>query len=178
MIELKIDGPFPLKNPNGLNDGIFANINGESFDVVCWAGGLNPKERKIWRRGSLRYGVYIKDHIPFFLVDFPEINWSMDVSINIWAEVARRRDVDSFLFGMGNAVNLYLIDTKTNTIKGMRLIGIMQNAARLIKDACKKQLVDYPSAISVDAVLEKFLRESTTEGMMRNCEMISLPRKG
>ena len=173
MIKLKIDGPFPLKNPNGFRDGIFANISGESFDVICWANGLTSKERQAWRRGTLRYGVFVQETIPFFLLYFPDIKWSMDVSLNVLADKKRGRPYQQYLSGNGNAVNLYLIDAKTNTIKGMRMIGIEWQAAERIREACEKQLAEYPSAIAVDAALGKILRTKTTEEMMRGCEMIS-----
>ena len=86
FISLGVGEPFPLKNPTGSHDATFANINGQSFDIICFANNIRSKEAQAWRRGTLRYGVYSYDSIPFFLLYFPDLKWSMDVSINILTE--------------------------------------------------------------------------------------------
>lgn len=177
MQTLEVGKPFPIRNPAGKGDHVTAFVAGESFDVICWAGDLNSKEVQAWRRGLLRYGAYVKNAIPFFLLYFPELKWPLDVSINIHAEKEGGRPFEQYLEGQGNAVNLYLVDAATGLIKGMRMIGLDPVIADAIRLGCANQLQRYPSAAATSMQMEDILSAMTTLEMIGATQMIDLPSR-
>ncbi len=174
LIKLEAGKPFPLRNPLGGSDGAFASITGQSFDLICWANGLSSLEVKTWRKGKLRYGVFVRDGIPFFILHFPVLDWSLDVSIDILIEKEKNRQYLEFMAGEGNAVTLYLVDGKTNILKGMRMIGLQPIVADAIKQACALQLEKYPNSAALNVSLQRLLSTYTTPDMMRSGVMVSL----
>lgn len=170
--KFEVGKPFYLPNPAGINDNVVAAVTGESFDIICWAGGLNPKEIKEWRKGRLHYGVFIHDGIPFFLVDFPVAHWNFDISINILAEKEHGRDYQAFLDGKGNMVNFFLVDARTNILKAMRMIGIEDDIAASIKTACRAQIERYRTSANIGIQLNRLMAIYTTDAMIRATHMV------
>jgi hypothetical protein len=176
FIELAVGVPFPIKNPHGGNDATVANITGQSFDIICWANNLRSKEVQAWKRGTLRYGVYVRGSIPFFLLYFPDLKWSLDVSINILAEKEKERPYQDYLDGAGNAVHLFLVDAATNNIKAMRMIGIEHDLADNARTACRDQLTVYSSSDMLNQHLGHILDQVSTDRMIQAVSMVELRR--
>ena len=174
MQEYRVGEPFFLKNLNGKNDHVVAVVVGQSFDVICWAANLSSKEVQAWKRGMLRYGAFIREDIPFFLLYFPEIKWPLDVSINILAEKEHGRPFQDYLSGVGNAVNLFLVDAATNTLKAMRMIGLDNTVAGDIRLACINQLQRYQSADQLGIYLDAIVSTVTTQEMISATSMQEL----
>ena len=175
MQKIEVGKEFSIKNPAGNGDLVIAHINGESFDVICWAGGLSKKEVKEWKKGRLHYGVFIKEDIPFFLIDLPVVKWDFDISFNIHAEKEAGRGWKQFLDGQGNLVNLFLIDAGTNIVKAMRTIGIDHVMAAEIKKTCHKQLAKYKSSVKLNIILNQILSVYSTRLMINSTKMIQHP---
>lgn len=168
---------FPFKNPHGNNDYVVAAVVGQSFDIICWADHLSSKEVQAWKRGMLRYGAFIREDIPFFLLYFPEIKWPIDVSINILAEKEHGCPFQDYLSGAGNAVNLFLVDAATNTLKAMRMIGLDNTVAADIRLACINQLRLYQSANELNMHLDAIVSTVTTQDMISTTSMRELPAR-
>jgi len=169
---LEVGKPFPLQNPSGTRDIMLAMVVGESFDIGFWAAGLKSDEIKEWRRGRMHYGVFIKDDIPFFLVDFPVARLFFDVTIDVLAIKEAGKDYETFLNGHGNMVNLFAIDCRTNILKGMRMIGIEHAIAAAIKSACRQQLTRYPSSSALKARMDEIMNQYQTEDMIKATRMV------
>ncbi len=177
MQQYKVGESFPIKNPHGKNDCVIAAVVGQSFDVYCWANGLNSKEVQAWKRGMLRYGAFIKEAIPFFLLYFPEIKWPVDVSINILAEKEHGRPYQDYLGSAANMVNLFLVDASSNTLKGIRMIGLDNSVAGEIRHACISQLDRYQTSDEIKMHLDAILATVTTQEMIQSVRMVELPAR-
>ena len=70
LTKLSVGSPLPIVNPLPHHDGVYAYVNGASFDLIYWARNPSTDEIKTWTKGKLSYGVFVRNHIPFFLVDF------------------------------------------------------------------------------------------------------------
>ncbi len=44
-------------------------INGLSFDIIAFFTDLTKQEINVWLKGKIRYGVYIEESIPIFLLE-------------------------------------------------------------------------------------------------------------
>lgn len=175
MQAYKVGEPFPLTNPHVGNDYVVAAVVAQSFDVICWGAGINSKEVQAWRRGMLRYGTFIKDDIPFFLLYFPEIKWPLDVSINILVEKEHGRPFQDYLSGSGNVVNLFLVDAAvSNTLKATRMIGLNNNVTGAIRLACINQLQTYQTSDEVKICLDAIVSTISTQDMIKMTEMREL----
>jgi len=177
MQTLEVGKSFPVKNPHGKADHVTAAIVGQSFDVICWAADISSKEVQAWKRGWLRYGAFTREDIPFFLIYFPEIKWPLDVSINILIEREHGRPFRDYLDSAGNAVNLFLVDAATNTLKAMRMIGIDNTVAGDIRLACINQMQRYQSAEELNVHLDAIVSTVTTQEMISATSMHELPAR-
>jgi hypothetical protein len=169
---LEVGKTFPLPNPSGTHDIMMAMVNGESFDIGFWAAGLKGDEILQWRRGRMHYGVFIKDDIPFFLVDFPVVRLFFDVTIDVLAIKEAGKEYETFLNGPGNMVNLFAIDCRTNILKGMRMIGIEHAIADAIKSAGRQQLIRYPSSAALKVRMDEIMNQYQTEDMIKEARMV------
>lgn len=174
---LEVGKLFPLKNPHGKNDCVIAAVVGQSFDVYCWINGVNSKEVQAWKRGWLRYGAYIRDDIPFFLLYFVGVKWPLDISINILTEKERDRPYQEYLHSAANMVNLHLIDAASNNIKAMRMIGLDNTVAGEIRLACINQLQRYQTSAELNMHLDAIVSTVTTDEMIKSVEMRELPAR-
>ncbi|OHD24189.1 MAG: hypothetical protein A2Y38_24870 [Spirochaetes bacterium GWB1_59_5] len=172
---LEVGKPFPIKNPHGKNDCVIAAVVGQSFDIYCWIDGVNSKEVQAWKRGWLRYGAYVKDDIPFFLLYFVDVKWPLDISINILAEKEKDRPYQEYLHSAANMVNLMLIDADSNTLKAMRMIGLDNAVAGEIRLACINQLQRYQTSDELNMHLDAIVSTIHTEEMIKASEMRELP---
>lgn len=174
MQEYRVGEPFPLKNPYGKSDYITAAIVGQSFDVICWADRPSSKEVHAWKRGMLRYGAFIRDDIPFFLLYFPDVKWSMDISINILAEKEHSRPFREYLDGAGNMVNLFLVDASSNILKAMRMIGLDNTVVGDIRLSCINQLSRYQTSDKINMHLAAIVSTISTQEMIKTTTMKEL----
>ena len=176
LVTVAVGSPFYIANPAGRNDHITAVVQGVLFDVCCWCDGLKSKEVQAWKRGWLQYGVFVRDSVPFFLLNFPEVKWSLDVTINIIAEKEDNQPYKDYLYSSSNAVMLYLIDAKSNTLKAMRQIGLDNITTDMIRSACSNQLERYQSSADVLRVINDTVQSITTEQMIKATIMVDMIR--
>ena len=167
LMKLEVGGAFPIKNPNGKNDGIFANINGTSFDVICWDRTLNERwtEILIWKHGLINLGVYQKNNIVFLILSYLEKNWFIDAPFIVSSEVGESA-VDLFLKSNENKFNFFLIDTDKNTIKSKRTIEMQDSIAARIRYCCKKQFNRYKESSTLFNEILNIQKHTSTKEMM------------
>jgi len=178
LSQYELGKAFPLTNPQGKASGVYANIHGESFDVICWGSGLNSKGIQEWKRGTLRYGVLSgTSRIPFFLLYFPLLRWPFDISINVLALKEQGIPIQEYLDGSGNLVNLFLVDVRTNMLKAIRPISLERLVADSLRAACNDQLEHYATAKEVGDRIQGILSSTSTGAMIRATSMVEVPSR-
>lgn len=175
FVQYQVGKPYPLHNRATGADKSVAQLNALSFDVLAYYKKPSPKEIKAFKAGRLRYGIYYDQqfpHIPFFIIDFPELSSNFDVSINMFKGNASA--VEIWLAYPSNSVTLYLIDAKTNILKVQRLCGLDASLMAEMKAECAKQLEFYSSPADVDYAILNVMNTVPTEVMIRNIRMYTL----
>lgn len=163
--------PFPdLRYRNHL--GLTVIPHGSSFMLLANIDGLIMAEIKALKRGKLRYGVYVNNNIPFFLLDFPEIKMTLDSSFNIFK--FEQSFADEWIKGEANAVELITVKAETFTVKGQRLMGIDLECMKQIKEVCIEQQKTYSNQKEVDNMLVRICDAVSTDEMIKRSKMYTL----
>lgn len=103
-------------------------------------------------------------------IEFDEM--SVDACIN-FLQVFQDK-ADGWLNSESNLINLYLIDAKTNILRGIRLIGVQKDFANLVRDTCEAQDSAYSTHTEVQSIIDRITANVTTEQMMSKIKMYKL----
>jgi len=105
---------------------------------------LTAKDQQDWLQGKADYGLYIKNNIPFFLLDLGS-SWSFDIYLNI---LQQNKDVRESFLGSDDyypKTILTLVSYSMSIVQGARTIDIDFDIMLRIKEACLEQTLKYPS---------------------------------
>jgi len=160
----KVGELFPdLNHGVGQDYAIIKVIEGGTFDFLMYIRDPTEMEIEASRSGSIRYAIFTEQYIPFFIIDFGE--FSMDAPINI--HKLQNETVLKWINDQANAVTIVLIDTITNKILGLRVIGINMDAMLHLKRTCLLQFEVYHQALNVDVVTDHLMKKYNTTEMLK-----------
>jgi hypothetical protein len=165
--------PFPDERYKKVTDGCLARWNTSFFDALGFLPDLHPAEIKAWRNGTLQYGVFVEDHIPFFLIDFGN-NFSFDMSFNLMKVADEEARLAWLDHSDANGINMILTEKKDFTIKAMRLIGIKLTVAQLIRNVLSVQINHYKSHEEVEAKIIQLTNKYSIRQMILKAQMHNL----
>jgi len=154
------------------NEGATIITNSALFDVLILIPGITGKEEKAFKTGTLRYGVFVQDDIPFLLLDFPDAGLTLDASYN-FHKVDPQHQLE-WLAAEGNAVHIVAAEQRTYHVKAQRFVGLDLAVPAAIKAAAARQLASHPNMQSVDMGIQKITARFTTEMMMKQAKMYRL----
>ncbi|BFH18246.1 hypothetical protein J6TS7_20680 [Paenibacillus dendritiformis] len=172
MIKYEVGTLFPHPNLKKGMDNCRTQIVGSSFDVLCYITNPTNKDRKVFKDALLRFHVWVYQHIPFMAVSYLGSNWTYDFTLT----VVGGSNVESSFFEPGNAVTLFLVDAKTNIMQAGRLIGLPEEAEKLIKDACSEQLKVYKDRKEIDAVIASVYNGMSTDEIIQRGTRVEFKR--
>jgi hypothetical protein len=135
------------------------------FDIVYWLPVYDTENIEMWQHGSLQYGIFTRNHIPFFVLHFPAQPWSIDVSLNIYS--MRKELRETWLNRKEREVTILLCDCYKNTILDTRKITLQATPADQIRKVLLGQERSYPNAIQVQKQIEKIMDTTLTEDMLK-----------
>lgn len=170
MIKYEVNQIFPFPHPAPGAEISLSEISTAFFDVKSYLHEPTPDEIKDWRRGQLRYGFYFEDNIVFFLLKLE--TFSLDVSINV-LKIKTPEHREQWLNAEGKLINIFLIDTKSNILRGMRTLSIPMELADRVKDVLETQQ-DYGTAEAVEKKIIEITGRLTTEQMISKTKMFKL----
>jgi len=128
---------------------------------------LHPQEIENFRIGDLRYGLFVHDDVPVFLLDIAGFMFT-DLTLNIALE---SEDVHRDFFDHeANIINLILCDYPAGVVKALRSIGIDSDTMHRIKEVCRRQRDGQQVRRQIYQVYQKF----TTRQMIDQTDMIRL----
>lgn len=164
MFVYEVGKPYPHHNRANGTERPVSELNSAFFDVLLYS--LDPEaDKEFWKKGQLKYAVFIAHTIPFFIIDFPKDEFNFDVSINFLK--VQEDKADEWLNSKSNIINLYLINARNNNIEAMRMISVAQSAADLIRDACEKQDEEYKSWEEVESKITIVSSKYATGDMLK-----------
>ncbi|QHT69943.1 hypothetical protein GXP67_26500 [Rhodocytophaga rosea] len=142
------------------------------FDLIYWIPTYETENIYRWQHAQLEYGVYIANHIPFFLLTFPAENWSVDVSLNIYSMQAEL--IAEWLTEKGNSLTMLLCDCYSNILLDIRKTQIAPAHARIIRETLAEQKQAYTDAFQVQKMIENTMHAMSTEDMIKKSTMYKL----
>ncbi|MFB5269315.1 hypothetical protein ACE41H_21370 [Paenibacillus enshidis] len=156
---------FPQLNPEPGVAVPRTQIVGSSFDVTYYINKPTNKEINTFKNSLLRLHIFVYKHIPFMAISYLGSSWTYDFTLTV---VGRDKEVLDTFFHDGNAVNLFLIDDKTNILRAGRLIGLYPEAEHQIKSACRDQLTAYKEIAEVNAVINEGYSSMQTDDIIHS----------
>jgi hypothetical protein len=133
---------------------------------------LTKIETDLWYKGHLKYGLFIKENIPFFLLDFGG-GFCFDMSFNI-LKIKDQEIQKTWLNSEANAIKLVLVEKRTFTVKALRLIGISYHLAGVLKSTLRGQKNFYKNADEVEKKIQHIYDTHTTKDLIKNGLMFTL----
>jgi hypothetical protein len=172
VTKFEIGKKFPLTEYLVLDSYINALLNDSFFDIVCITNDLTTDEKRMWNKGEISVFLFEKDHIPYICVNFDN-KWSVDVNINILTEDEKKGEqfTEKWLNSQDNMINLYLVESTTGILEGMRTIAIPFDMGEKIRDICELQTEHYNNS---EEVHEKIIMTNAlipTREMIKNSSM-------
>jgi hypothetical protein len=169
--KFEVGKEFPLKSYKNFSDFGLIEVNSSLFDFIIGMVKPTSKEKMTIRREPLRYGCYYENYVPFLIIDFRFQNINFDATINIFK--IDQNSVEEWLNTEANSVNLFLIDTATNIIEGIRLIGLDMNFVKELKDNLRKQLL-LSNKEEVEKTIDDVYRKYSTQDLINKIKMINI----
>ena len=115
---------------NAVQEGIYPVVDNSMFIACALYSNVNSQEIKGWSKTGIKYGVFTKEKVPFFLIQIPGC---FDFCMAIDIEIEKPENVEKWK-NIGNLLNLVLCDYPTRIIKAMRVIGIESSIMADFKD--------------------------------------------
>jgi hypothetical protein len=173
MNVFKVGQTFPDENPVPGEEYAVSELNKEFFDIRAYFKYVMPVEVEMWQRAGIVYGVYVISNIPFFLVCFEHTGWKLDVTLNI-LKVQNDTQINEWLNSKNTVINLFLLDTLTNTLLAIRTISIHKEIAKLVRNVLKMQTNAYSTLEEVDLRIAGILHTLSIQDMIDRTEMLVL----
>jgi hypothetical protein len=161
IIRYAIGEKFPDERYLTGNEIAVSMINQSFFDVFRSVDTPNNQEVYNWTKGKLDVFLYEESKIPFILFKF-ENGDQFDVNINI--QVLADDYKTKWLDAITNYITLFLIDSRTGLIYGIRRIQIL--FADQIKDICKGQLI--LTVPDINGLVNNILSNVPAHAMIKN----------
>ncbi len=165
MIKYETGMPFPDKRYL-VKEAATIRFNEASFDVILSLNGIRSEELKAFKTGRLVYGLFVRSHLPFLLLDFDEFD--MDCSFNIF--LLESENAKNWLAQKGNLVNLFLVDRISGLLQAMRTISMAERLVNELKLQLADQISHYSSADEVNKETEKIESQFTTGAMLKRTD--------
>mgnify|MGYP001170167182 CR=1 FL=1 len=163
----EVGGKWPGRVPSF--EQCTAQLAGSSFDLLAFVDGPTAKETKTFRDAFMRFHISVIDSIPLIAVSYLDSRWTWDVSLNVIG--ISEQDAATF-FAPGNAVHLFLIDRPKGVLKAVRMVGLPEEAERLIKGALREQLTRYRSRAEFDAALNRIYQQYSTDDLIHQAAVV------
>jgi hypothetical protein len=162
LTKFEIGQKFPIPVPAQYRNGFMIASNGLSFDLYGFLDQPTAREKKEFKQGLFKLGVYVQDDIPFITGKFAEIEFEAPYNAHKIEQAA----LETWLNNKeANLVTLFLIDSATYILHGMRAVGIDFMPA--VKEAMKKQIARYKDSYFVDLQINTIYRNVTIVEMIK-----------
>lgn len=118
-IKYEVGKRFPDERYLNQIETTAAIINTAFFDVFCSFHEPTTEEIRLFRKGKLDVYLYENSNIPFLIFD---MGFSFEVSIDVTKIPEEKQD--DWLNSEANIITMFLVDTGTGIMQGIRTISI------------------------------------------------------
>jgi hypothetical protein len=138
------------------------HLDRDFFELVTWIPSTGGGEIiKQFKEEEVKYGVYVKYELAFFIVQYPFVN--VDVLINI---KTIQGGVKDWLHSDVNSVTLLLADKDSNELFSYRTIRVNREVAEKIRDILKMQDQKYKTVQAVNKAAVKVYEQHPDNSTM------------
>src|SRR5579859_1737618 len=154
---------FPDPDFAGIT-GSAALLTNDSFNAALFTPDIPKEADTLFRKGTARYGIFTRDHIPFvlFLIG-TEIIFEMPITLTKMPRDIATRWLDN---PKANAVNLYLVDQRNFILKSIRSMGVSLEFMDNLKETLRKQYNYYASDLEAVRALNGTEEKFNTSAMI------------
>ncbi|MFW5760211.1 MAG: hypothetical protein ACOCXH_04435 [Cyclobacteriaceae bacterium] len=174
MIKYEVGEIFPGKLPSH-EGGLIQTMANGSFDFTINIAEPKTKEVANAKKGRIELYLFIRDQIPFIIVDLKDVRIEIDAPYNFLKVPEPQRS--EWLRAESNAVNLFMVDAMTKRLKSMRMLGMEPEFMEMYKDTCRGQLKAYSGPGSVDSVIIELMQKYTIPEMKKDAQISQFFKK-
>jgi hypothetical protein len=168
---IKVGAPYPDARYKNTEGAVIAN-NEQNFDILIVMQGITEPERKAFAKGKMRYGIFTEGGIPFFLLSFPDAQFTCDAPMNFHKLHTENRA--EWLQSDANAINVISIEKRNYNVLSIRFCGLEPSVIKEFKASAETQLARYTTKEDVDRAINIILNRFTTEQMIGKAKMYTL----
>lgn len=138
MITFEVDKPFQFE----IRDRVFFDFKENGFHLPIGLRNITPEEIDSFKNGKINMDIAFINNIIFIVFEIEGILNLSDVPFHIALSTAPLENLelkDGEVYGL----YMFLIDSKDNTLKAMRLISLSEEFSHTLKSLIDKQLEEY-----------------------------------
>jgi len=177
-VQYSVGSPYPNYPQRFMNTGggvlILRHEHG-TINVLLNLNGISKYEADAFRTGRLSYGLFIEDGVCFFLLAIQGVMYS-DCSLNMLTELEHRGAdcCKHFIEGKSNTCVIFLVDSHTGIVRGIRAIGLYDETLRMMRKVAENQLRDFKTSGECDKAITVVQDKYTVNEMIAHTTMITL----
>lgn len=162
--------PHPLPAGEGL---VLQTLPNGTFDAIAKLGKPSSKERTAWKQGMFRYGLFVSEDVPYFVMQFRDSGLELAAPYNFLKVHADQRL--GWTEGEANAVTLHLVN-ESNILLAMRMIGMEPEMMNLFRQTVQKQLERYETWTDVEHAINSVSARYSTSEMLKSAKLYTVIR--
>lgn len=129
-----VDEEFPIK----INEGISASFRGSRIDYLIGLEGITSKEIESFRNGEIKIYLSKINGVIFLLAEIDGVLAVSDAPLLLDIVNGDYSPIEKG--DMSYLLNVFLIDTSTNILKGMRVIGLSNDISNKLSIILDKMI--------------------------------------
>lgn len=155
--------PFPSKRGPSLN------YTGSGFDLVINLPDLTPREISSYKSGSYRFDLLEKNQLMLMLFEFKPGCPLSDAPFHMsqYQDDRAANLPETIEDGQGFALQIIVIEQRSQKIKALRTIGLPTKFSRDMLDLCHKQLDNPLSKSEYNEAVNHVYNNYTTRQLVR-----------
>ena len=156
------------------NEGLTIVPTDTSFFLLAIINRLTDAEIAAWKKGTMRYGIFVSAGVPFILLDFPTVKMTLDAPLN--AMKLDKKIAPAWATGNrdANLLHLVLVEQSNFIVRAQRAIGIQPEVTAILKEAATHQLTSGDSARAIDERTHLITSTFSTDDMIAAGKMYTL----
>ncbi len=138
LMKFTVGEEFPLTNCRGL-EGFFMEYDEDNALCLTVAfPRITPAEKEAITKGDARIGLFMYDNVIYFACKFGKIDGDSAYNVHRY-EHPERIAVDEPEDGQGILLNIFAVDSATNTLVGMRTASMGTRWTRTLRNMIEEQ---------------------------------------
>ena len=158
-----MDPPIPFPG-----NGTHYNYNKYGHWFIVMLDIPTPEEVHQITSDPVKFGIYEYEGVIFFLAKFGDLPWN-DAPYSALRLSEEERPDTRTIEGQHAAIQVILVDSRTNLIKGLRIVTLSPELTKLIDQKAAEQLENPHWASHYDSTIDKAYAKFSPSDMADRC---------